>query len=274
MSKTPGFASLLAFAHELADVSADVIRPQFRRPLAVANKAGKGGYDPVTAADQGAERAIRRAVKARYPSTASSARRWERARGRALPLGHRSHRRHARLHHGLADVGHAHRPARRIPSLLGLMNQPFTGERFWSGKTSAYMRIGDGKARRLKTRACPRMADAILSTTHPDLFGDGTEIEAFARLRSKARMTRYGGDCYAYCLLAAGFVDVIVESALKPYDVVALIPIIERAGGRVTEWTAARRPRRAHPRHRRQSPATMRCCGCSPADASPAFRRP
>ena len=237
MSKPPSFATLLAFAHELADVSADVIRPQFRRPIAVSNKAGKGGYDPVTAADQAAERAIRRAVKARWPEHGligeemGSEREDARYRWVIDPIdGTRAFIMGSPMWGtliGLLDGSEA---------LLGLMNQPFTGERFWSGTNAAYMRTGDGKARRLKTRACPRLTDAILSTTHPDLFGDGTEIEAFARLRSKARMTRYGGDCYAYCLLAAGFIDVIVESGLKPYDVVALIPIIERAGGRVTEW--------------------------------------
>jgi histidinol-phosphatase len=237
MSKQPSFASLLAFAHELADVSADVIRPQFRRPMAVSNKAGKGGYDPVTAADQAAERAIRRAVKARWPEHGligeemGSEREDARYRWVIDPIdGTRAFIMGSPMWGtliGLLDESEA---------LLGLMNQPFTGERFWSGANAAYMRTGDGKARRLKTRACARLADAILSTTHPDLFGDGTEMEAFARLRSKARMTRYGGDCYAYCLLAAGFIDVIVESGLKPYDVVALIPIIERAGGRVTEW--------------------------------------
>jgi myo-inositol-1(or 4)-monophosphatase len=237
MSKPPSFATLLAFAHVLADVSADVIRPQFRRPIAVSNKAGKGGYDPVTAADQAAERAIRRAVKARWPEHGligeemGSEREDARYRWVIDPIdGTRAFIMGSPMWGtliGLLDGSEA---------LLGLMNQPFTGERFWSGTNAAYMRTGDGKARRLKTRACPGLTDAILSTTHPDLFGEGTESEAFARLRSKARMTRYGGDCYAYCLLAAGFIDVIVESGLKPYDVVALIPIIERAGGRVTEW--------------------------------------
>jgi myo-inositol-1(or 4)-monophosphatase len=76
----------------------------------------------------------------------------------------------------------------------------------------------------------------MLSTTHPDLFAHGAEAEAFARLRSKVRMTRYGGDCYAYCLLAAGFVDVVAEAGLKTFDIAPLIPIIERAGGCVTDW--------------------------------------
>src|SRR5262249_23636184 len=65
---------------------------------------------------------------------------------------------------------------------------------------------------------------------------------ALAALKSKARLTRYGGDCYGYCLLAAGFVDVIIESGLKPYDIVAIIPIIERAGGAITTWTGGDPP--------------------------------
>jgi myo-inositol-1(or 4)-monophosphatase len=120
--------------------------------------------------------------------------------------------------------------------LLGFMDQPFTRERYWSSADVSHLRIGDGPAQRITTRACPRLADAMLSTTHPDLFEPGAEIEAFARLTSEVRMTRYGGDCYAYCLLAAGFVDLIVEAGLKPYDIVALIPIIERAGGRISTW--------------------------------------
>ena len=76
----------------------------------------------------------------------------------------------------------------------------------------------------------------MLTTTHPDLFSAPGELDAFQRLKAAARMTRYGGDCYAYCLLAAGFIDLIVEAGFKTYDVVALVPIIEGAGGRITTW--------------------------------------
>ena len=79
------------------------------------------------------------------------------------------------------------------------------------------------------------MAEAVLATTDPDLF-TADQAAAFAEIRSRVRMTRYGGDCYGYCLLAAGFIDVIIECSLKPYDVVALIPIIESAGGLITAW--------------------------------------
>lgn len=235
------FPTLLAFAHELADASGAAIRPYFRKPLAVANKAGHGAFDPVTAADRAAERVIRRAVKARFPDhgligeelgelNADARFRWviDPIDGtRAFIMG-------APLWGTLIGLIEAD------DVRLGLMDQPFTGERFWSGPNAAYARTssgtGAGKAQRLKTRKCARLADAILSTTHPDLFEAGKEQEAFARLKAKARMTRFGGDCYAYCLLAAGFVDLIVESGLKSYDVAALIPIVERAGGRISDW--------------------------------------
>jgi myo-inositol-1(or 4)-monophosphatase len=76
----------------------------------------------------------------------------------------------------------------------------------------------------------------VLTSTHPDLFEADFEAAAFARVKERARMTRYGGDCYGYCLLAAGFVDVVIEAGLKPYDVIPLIPIVEGAGGQITGW--------------------------------------
>ena len=120
--------------------------------------------------------------------------------------------------------------------ILGLMSQPFTGERFWAGGASAYWRQGAGKPKRISTRACGKLDQAVLTSTHPDLFADGAEREGFARLKSRVRMTRFGGDCYGYCLLAAGFIDLAVEAGLKPYDIIALVPIIEAAGGVVTTW--------------------------------------
>ena len=233
----PSFKVLLAFAHELADLSGDVIRPYFRKPIAVTNKARTGAFDPVTAADQAAERAIARAIAKRWPDHGVLGEEYGSARDGARltwvvdPIdGTRAFIMGSPLWGTLIGLRDGQAP------LLGLMDQPFTRERFWSAETASFLRIGDGKARRLETRACSRLADAVVTTTHPDLFEPGFETQAFARLKSKVRMTRYGGDCYGYCLLAAGFVDIVIESGLKPYDVVALIPIIERAGGRVTTW--------------------------------------
>jgi len=233
----PSFKALLDSAHALADLSGDIIRPYFRKPLTVTNKRQGDGFDPVTAADRAAERAIRKALARQWPDHGvigeelGGIREDARLRWVIDPIdGTRAFIMGAPLWGtliGLLDADEA---------VLGLMDQPYTRERFWSGANAAYFRNADGRPRRLKTRACPRLGDAILSTTHPDLFARGAETDAFGRLKSKVRMTRYGGDCYAYCLLAAGFVDIVVESGLHAYDVVALIPIIERAGGRITTW--------------------------------------
>ncbi len=234
----PSFKTLLDFGHELADLSGAVIRPFFRKPLDVTNKAKKGAFDPVTAADRAAERAIARAIAKRWPDHGLVGEEFGRSRdGTGLcwvvdPIdGTRAFIMGSPLWGTLIGLLEAEAP------LLGIMDQPFTRERFWSGEKAAYMRMGDGQPRRLKTRACTSLAEAIVSTTHPDLFAAGAEAQAFARLKARARMTRYGGDCYGYCLLAAGYVDIVIETGLKAHDVVALIPIIERAGGRITTWT-------------------------------------
>src|SRR5690606_23201352 len=89
---------------------------------------------------------------------------------------------------------------------------------------------------RIATRPCAELASAVLTTTHPSGHFAPSEADAFRRLSGVVKMTRYGGDCYAYGLLAMGFVDLVVEAGLKPWDVQALIPIIEGAGGLVTSW--------------------------------------
>jgi fructose-1,6-bisphosphatase/inositol monophosphatase family enzyme len=119
------------------------------------------------------------------------------------------------------------------------MDQPFTRERFWGTGRLARFRGPDGSVRRVRTRACARLEAAMLTTTHPDLLAAGHEQQSFLRVKERVRAARYGGDCYAYCLLAAGHIDIIVEAGLAPYDVAALIPIIEGAGGRITTWTGA-----------------------------------
>ena len=125
--------------------------------------------------------------------------------------------------------------------VLGVMNQPFTRERFWAAGGVARMQGPTGRPTRLKTRTCARLEDAVLTTTHPDLFADLRDRARFAELKGRVLMTRFGGDCYGYCLLAAGFVDLIIEVGLKPYDVMALIPIIEARA-------ASSRPGTASPR--------------------------
>lgn len=231
------FAELLDFAHALADASGKVIRPQFRRQLSIENKAKGRDFDPVTAADKGAERVISRMLGAAYPHHGITGEEYgSRNLEAALrwivdPIdGTRSFMTGALSWGTLIGLLQDGEP------LLGLMDQPYAGERFWSGKKAAYMRGPDGRKRKLSARKCAKLADAVLSSTHPDLFGPGTEADGFARVKSAVRMTRFGGDCYGYALLAAGLIDVVIEVGLKPFDIVALIPIIEKAGGRVTTW--------------------------------------
>jgi myo-inositol-1(or 4)-monophosphatase len=114
------------------------------------------------------------------------------------------------------------------------MAQPFTGERFaGDGKRAWY--IGPGGAGAMKVRPCATLDLASLFTTTPSLF-KGAERAAYDRVEAAVRLPRYGCDCYAYCMVAAGHADVVVEVGLQPYDIVALIPILGGAGGRVTDW--------------------------------------
>jgi myo-inositol-1(or 4)-monophosphatase len=231
----------LAFAHALADRSGAVIRPYFRKALVVTSKGGKtAAFDPVTAADRAAERIIRKTIRTRYPKHGIVGEEYGNVAGEGRyrwvidPIdGTRAFIMGSPLWGTLIGLIDGTRPS------LGLMDQPFTTERFWSDGRRARWRRPDGRQQRLRTRPCARLADAILGSTHPDLFASGEEAARFGALKSRVLMTRYGGDCYGYCLLASGCVDLIVEAGLKSYDVVALIPIIEAAGGLITTWDGA-----------------------------------
>ena len=118
--------------------------------------------------------------------------------------------------------------------VFGVMNQPFTRERFSGDGARAHYR-GPNGARDLRVRACADLAHAVLSTTSP-LLMNAQDRETFARVEKAVRLSRYGGDCYAYCMLAAGHVDLVIETELKPYDVLPLVPIILGAGGVITTW--------------------------------------
>ena len=230
-------ASHIDFAHHLADLAGAAILPHFRQPLAVRNKAAGAGFDPVTAADQAAEQAIRAAIEERFPDHGILGEELAPRPGTGRhqwvvdPIdGTRAFITGNPLWGTLIGLNEEGAP------VLGLMDQPFTRERFWATDGRAHMRGPDGKTRPIKTRDCASLAEAVLTSTHPDLFAAPADAALFDRLRERVRMTRFGGDCYGYCMLAAGFVDIVVEAGLKPYDVVALIPIIEGAGGRITTW--------------------------------------
>jgi myo-inositol-1(or 4)-monophosphatase len=124
--------------------------------------------------------------------------------------------------------------------LAGIAHQPFVGESFLAS-AEGYARWRRGTEERVLTsRRCSSIGEAIVACTDPKMFTSEADIAAFRRVADAARLVRYGGDCYAYCLLAMGLVDVVIESSLRAWDVQALMPIVERAGGVITTWDGAR----------------------------------
>jgi myo-inositol-1(or 4)-monophosphatase len=118
--------------------------------------------------------------------------------------------------------------------VFGMMHQPFTREKFTGDGVVAHYTGPAGK-RDLRVRTCSQLSEATVYTTSPRLMTD-QERTAFAAVENAARLSRYGGDCYAYCMLAAGHLDLVIETGLKAYDITALIPIITGAGGIITTW--------------------------------------
>lgn len=232
MSNDPSHDDLIAFAHRLADAAGAVIRPYFRNLAAVENKL-VDGFDPVTIADKEAETAMRALIEEAYPD------------------------------HGILGEEYGHKPAGAsgltwvldpidgtrsfiggFPTwgtlialndgkapFIGIMDQPFTGERYIGTPDGAF--LDDQK---LAVRLCATLADAVLYSTTPDMFHQPGEMKAFQRVESVVKLRRFGGDCYAYAMMALGFVDLIIESSMQPYDIQALIPIVEGAGGFVRNW--------------------------------------
>lgn len=232
MSITPEqLVEFQSFAEQLADAAAEAIKPYFRADLSVDDKGGRL-FDPVTEADRAAERAMRALIQRHYPEHGILGEEEE-----AVPSqngltwvldpidGTRAFITGLPLWGTLIALNDGERP------VLGVMNQPFTGERYIGGAHSAHC-----NGTPLKTRACADLASARLMCTTPDMFDSDVRRQAFEDIAHDARLVRFGGDCYAYCMLASGFVDVIIEASLQPYDVQALIPIVEGAGGVMTAW--------------------------------------
>jgi len=226
--------SLVKFLDALADAAAKAIMPHFRASTEVTNKAASH-FDPVTAADREAEAAMRRLIGEACPDHGIVGEEYgpERADARHVwvldPIdGTRSFITGLPTWGTLIGLLEDGRPR------LGMMAQPFTGERFaGDGKRAWY--TGPGGARPIRTRPAPALAGAALFTTSPYLFS-ADEGEAYRRIERSVRLARYGCDCYAYCMVAAGQADIVIEAGLQSYDIVALIPVVEGAGGRLTAW--------------------------------------
>ena len=228
--------ALLATAHALADAARAAVLPWFRHPeLGSDNKAGGGRFDPVTAADHAAEAAMRTVLAARRPADGILGEEQGASAGTSGltwvldPIdGTRAFLSGTPTWGVLIAVADASGPR------LGIIDQPWTGERFTGGLGEARLDSPHG-TRPLATRPARPLAEAILFSTFPEI-GTAEERTAFARVADRVRLTRYGLDCYAYALVAAGQIDLVIEAGLHPYDVAAPIAVIEAAGGIVTDW--------------------------------------
>jgi histidinol phosphatase-like enzyme (inositol monophosphatase family) len=220
------------FALRLADAAAAVVRKYYRATLAVESKADAS---PVTIADREAEQILRALIRAAYPDHGIEGEEFPGERldaefvWRLDPIdGTKSFVVGRPLFGTLIALTRADRP------ILGVIDQCILGER-WLG-VAGERSTWNGQP--IRVRACSELAQAILSVTSPQMFS-AEERAALARLEGAVRFPVYGGDCYAYGLLAMGSIDLIVEADLDVHDFMALVPVIEGAGGVVTDWQGA-----------------------------------
>ena len=235
-------ADFLEFAYRTARAAGEAILPHFRVALDVEDKGGARGYDPVTVADRAAEAVIRAEIARAHPDHGIRGEEhgWQKGTStytwvidpidgtRSFILGQMHWATLIALHDGERVVA-------------GVAHQPYVGESFvaTAGGRSEWRRVGDASHARARV-AAPSVDDAVVACTDPKMFETPDERAAFDRVANAARFTRWGGDCYAYCLLAMGLIDIVIEASLHAYDVQALIPIVESAGGAITTWTGGR----------------------------------
>lgn len=232
---SPRLQDYLAFAERLADCARIHTMTGFREPLVIENKASEGVFDPVTLADRGAEMAMRAQIEAAYPDhgiigeeneakPAQSAYSWV-----LDPIdGTRAYV------CGLPSWGSLIALCENGQPIVGVIDLPDVQQLYRGWPGGADVREGEA-ARPLQVSGSTRLAGARISTTDPYLFTP-SEADAFTALRGQALLCRYGLDCSAYAALAAGGLDLVIESGLKVYDVAAIIPVIEGAGGLVRSW--------------------------------------
>ncbi len=224
-----------AFLQRLAKAAGDAIMPHFRSGHDVENKLADG-FDPVTVADRGGEAAMRALINAEHPEHGILGEEYGSENLSAEHVwvldpidGTRS------FITGLPTWGTLIGLTTNGKPSLGMMAQPYVNEFYaGDGQTASYQGPLGSKA--LKTRQCATLGDAVMFTTTPALF-QGAERAAYDAIEAKTKLARYGTDCYGYCMVAAGLADLVIESGLQAYDIVALVPIIEGAGGVVTTWS-------------------------------------
>jgi histidinol phosphatase-like enzyme (inositol monophosphatase family) len=233
-------AKLDAFLLDLNAAAAEAILPLFRSAHGLEDKGGPGAFDPVTQADRGAEAAIRRLIGQHYPDHGVIGEEYGREREEAEfvwvldPVdGTRAFIAGLPLWTTLIGLRWQGRP------VLGSIGQSYLGETY-IGSAAGSRRVNrDGSEMPLKVRACAALNQAIIATTDADACFSDSERAAWTRLRAASRLARFGCDAYAYAMVAAGTMDLVIEAGLKCWDIDAAIPVIEGAGGAVTDWRGA-----------------------------------
>jgi inositol-phosphate phosphatase/L-galactose 1-phosphate phosphatase/histidinol-phosphatase len=229
----PGPETFLPLAERLADVSADIVRRYFRADASTLKVEAKADESPVTIADRSAEAAMRALIEEAYPDHGILGEEFPFVRTGAEyawvldPIdGTKA------FVTGMPVFGTLIALMRDGRPILGIINQPVTRER-WIGVAGRRTTLN---GRPIATSKTARLVDAAHYATHPSMFAQGDDWTKVQSLIAKVKSSRYGGDCYAYGLLAAGFIDLVTEARLQIYDFMALIPIIEGAGGMITDW--------------------------------------
>ena len=221
----------IQIAERMADAARPIVRRYFRTPMSIASKADSS---PVTQADREVEAALRNILRETCPGHAVIGEEMGGATDSTGPLwildpidGTSA------FATGVTMFGVLIALAIDGKFVLGIIDQPINDERWRAAAGSATLFNGSPA----RVSGCARLGDARLYTTAPEHFGGA--IDAFNRVRDQAHFTRYGADCYAVGLLASGHVDLIVEAGLKLWDFAALVPVVENAGGIITDWRGA-----------------------------------
>ena len=229
-------AALDDFLLRLNQASTEAIAPLFRADHGLEDKGHPGWFDPVTAADKGAEAAIRNLITAHYPDHGVIGEEYGEDRPDAEfvwvldPIdGTRAFIAGLPVWTTLIALRHEGRP------VLGSIGQPYIGELF-IGHAGGSRLMSRGRTQPLSVRSCPDLTSAIIATTDPEGCFKPAELAAWGKVRAGARLARLGCDAYAYAMVAIGKMDLVIEAGLKSWDIESAIPLIEGAGGIVSDW--------------------------------------
>ncbi len=237
MNQTPASAEYIAFLETLIEQAGEVSLKHFRGDLTVTDKRLKGkAYDPVTQADRETEEFIRKRIAEEYPDHAIIGEEFGATGNAGSPTwlidpidGTRGFISGSPMWGVLIGLKQADE------CLVGAMRQPCLKETYvGDGKTAYFIR--EGKRTRIQVRRCENLDESIICCTHPGMYPTDETREKFMHVISKCRFSRFGTECLGYGMLAGGYVDLVIEGGLSAYDIMPLIPIVEGAGGIVTDW--------------------------------------